>query len=108
VWWSINRCGSPGVRSNSRWTEISVWRGTHAENLHRVQTSWVLLYAGSGVSESRHQGCSYEFKATPRPAASSSRRGEQACSITCVEGWNHRQVFELVRASPGSTQDLKA
>lgn len=77
-----------------------------------VQTPWVLLYGWFRVSgQSRDiKAGSYEFApgTTPRSLLSKLVRGEQAFrSITLLEGWNHRQVFELVRASPDLTQDLE-
>ena len=77
-----------------------------------VQTPWVLLYGWfrlSGGSRDIKAG-SYEFApgTTPRTLLSKLVRGEQAVrSITILEGWNHRQVFELLRASPDLTQDLE-
>jgi UPF0755 protein len=77
-----------------------------------VQTPWVLLYGWfriSGQSRDIKAG-SYEFSpgTTPRTLLSKLVRGEQAFrNITLLEGWNHRQVFELVRSSPDLTQDLE-
>lgn len=76
-----------------------------------VQTPWVLLYGWFRVSgQSRDiKAGSYEIApgTTPRGLLSKLVRGEQAFrSITLLEGWNYRQVFDLVRASPDLTQDL--
>jgi len=77
-----------------------------------VQTPWVLMYAWfrvSGGSRDIKAG-SYEFApgTTPRTLLSKLVRGEQAVrSITLLEGWNHRQVFEQVRGSTDLTQDLE-
>jgi UPF0755 protein len=77
-----------------------------------VQTPWVLMYGWfrvSGGSRDIKAG-SYEFApgTTPRTLLSKLVRGEQAMrSITLLEGWNHRQVFEQVRGSTDLTQDLE-
>ncbi|WP_363318644.1 endolytic transglycosylase MltG [Hydrogenophaga sp.] len=76
-----------------------------------VQTPWVLLYGWFRVSgQSRDiKAGSYEIApgTTPRGLLSKLVRGEQAFrTITLLEGWNYRQVFDLVRASPDLTQDL--
>jgi UPF0755 protein len=77
-----------------------------------VQTPWALLYGWfrvSGGSRDIKAG-SYEFApgTTPRTLLSKLVRGEQAVrSITLLEGWNHRQVFEQVRGAADLTQDLE-
>ncbi len=108
---------APGVSEQTP-LEVEVASGQSARGIAErlsssgVQTPWVLLYGWfrlSGQSRDIKAG-SYEFApgTTPRSLLSKLVRGEQAFrSITLLEGWNHRQVFELVRASAVLTQDTE-
>lgn len=85
-----------------------------AESLHTagVQTPAVLLYAWfrlSGQSRAIKAGY-YELEPglTPQRLLAKLVNGEQALrSLTLLEGWNHREVFKALRASPDLTQDLE-
>jgi UPF0755 protein len=118
VWWVDQPLRFPASVSEQQPLDVEIAPGQSArgvaENLSAsgVQTPWVLLYGWfrlSGGSRDIKAG-SYEFApgTTPRTLLSKLVRGEQAVrSITILEGWNHRQVFELLRASPDLTQDLE-
>lgn len=118
VWWVDEPLPlAPGVTEQTP-LEVEVVSGQSARGIAEklssagVQTPWVLLYGWFRVSgQSRDiKAGSYEFApgTTPRSLLSKLVRGEQAFrSITLLEGWNHRQVFELVRASPDLTQDIE-
>ncbi|WP_236574100.1 endolytic transglycosylase MltG [Hydrogenophaga sp. PBL-H3] len=118
VWWVDEPLQlAPGVTEQTP-LDLEIAPGQSARgiaeklSLSGVQTPWVLLYGWFRVSgQSRDiKAGSYEFApgTTPRSLLSKLVRGEQAFrSITLLEGWNHRQVFELVRASPDLTQDLE-
>lgn len=77
-----------------------------------VRTPAVFLYAWfrlSGQSRAIKAGY-YEVEAglTPRALLDKLVKGEQALrSLTLLEGWNHRQVLQAVRASADLTQDLE-
>mgnify|MGYP001765264152 CR=1 FL=1 len=77
-----------------------------------VRTPAVFLYAWfrlSGQSRAIKAGY-YEVDAglTPRALLDKLVKGEQALrSLTLLEGWNHRQVLQAVRASADLTQDLE-
>ena len=117
VWWVDEPLRlAPGVTEQQP-LAIEVVSGQSARGIAEklsssgVQTPWVLLYGWFRVSgQSRDiKAGSYEFApgTTPRGLLSKMVRGEQAFrSITLLEGWNHRQVFELVRSSPELEQDL--
>ena len=118
VWWVDQPLRFPARVSEQQPLEVEIPPGQSARGVAEklsasgVQTPWVLLYGWfriSGGSRDIKAG-SYEFTpgTTPRTLLSKLVRGEQAVrSITILEGWNHRQVFELLRASPDLTQDLE-
>jgi len=118
VWWVDQPLKFPARVSEQQPLDVEIAPGQSARGVAEklsasgVQTPWVLLYAWfrlSGGSRDIKAG-SYEFApgTTPRSLLSKLVRGDQAVrSITIVEGWNHRQVFELLRASPDLTQDLE-
>lgn len=118
VWWVDEPLRlAPGVTEQQP-LDLEIAPGESARGIAEklsssgVQTPWVLLYGWFRVSgQSRDiKAGSYEFApgTTPRSLLSKLVRGEQAFrTVTLVEGWNHRQVFELVRASPDLTQDME-
>ncbi len=118
VWWVDQPLRLGAGVTEQQPLEVEVTSGQSARGIAEklsasgVQTPWVLLYGwfrASGQSRDIKAG-SYEFApgTTPRSLLSKMVRGEQAFrSITLLEGWNYRQVFELVRSSPDLTQDLE-
>ena len=118
VWWVDQPLRLAAGVSEQTPLELEIPAGQSARGVAEklsatgVQTSWVLLYGWfrvSGGSRDIKAG-SYEFApgTTPRTLLSKLVRGEQAVrSITLLEGWNHRQVFEQVRGSADLTQDLE-
>jgi UPF0755 protein len=118
VWWVDQPLRLPSGVSEQKPLDVEIAPGQSArgvaENLSAagVQTPWVLLYGWfriSGGSRDIKAG-SYEFApgTTPRTLLSKLVRGEQAVrNITMLEGWNHRQVFDMLRTSPDLTQDLE-
>ena len=111
AWWLQRPLQMPDAVSAEAPLEVTIAPGTSARAVADtlvkagVQTPSALLYAWfrlSGDSRKIKAG-SYEFApgTTPRTLLSKLVRGEQAVrNITILEGWNHRQVFELLRASP--------
>lgn len=118
VWWVDQPLRLAAGVSEQTPLEVEIPSGQSARGVAEklsatgVQTPWVFLYGWfrvSGGSRDIKAG-SYEFApgTTPRTLLSKLVRGEQAVrSITLLEGWNHRQVFEQVRGAADLTQDLE-
>ncbi|AOF86654.1 yceG-like family protein [Hydrogenophaga sp. RAC07] len=118
VWWVDQPLRFPARVSEQQPLDVEIPSGQSARGVAEklsasgVQTPWVLLYGWFRISGGARdiKAGSYEFApgTTPRSLLSKLVRGEQAVrSVTLLEGWNHRQVFELLRASPDLTQDLE-
>lgn len=116
-WWVQQALPMPSTVTAGAPLEVNVPPGSSARRVAEavskagVSTPPVLLHVWfrlSGQARDMKAG-SYEFPpgTTPRSLLDKLVRGEQALrSVTLLEGWNIRQVLQVLKASPDLTQDL--